>query len=248
MTVEQVEQAFQNIPPARVIESMTPEEIKARIDKARLEIEYLTLENERLRLQNENLQLRSLSQESNITSPVDSEEENVILESITEEILTEDINEIDTTALDSLDIAGSSILSFVLKTQAEEFTLDQKQLTYMGILRKVWTLTPRQMIYDNSLFDTRDYYYSRRGFKWIPEIQLSAQVGSNTMEILKEIVNICTLMKFTFTMKIIMENRDNVDISMTNELVVDRTTNTVKKADKLLYGNYWSRFSAGYGD
>jgi hypothetical protein len=225
---------------------MTPEALNARIDTIRLEIENLKLENEKLRLLNENLHLRSMSQdrlseEVLMNTPIESEEENVVLEPIAEE--KDEVEILDISILNTIDITSSSILSFVFNTKNEDTHLDQKSLTYMGILRKVWEITPRQKIYDHSIFAMKDYYYSRRGFKWIPEIQLSAQVGSNTMDILREIINMSSLMKYSFKMKVILSDRDIIDISLSknNEFLVENTNNTTKKVDKLLYnsGGVW---------
>lgn len=253
------------------IENLTPEMLKNRIDMIKLEMEYLKLENEKLRLQNENLRLRSLSRDEVIVSddtsvdcpslgsPVDSEE-NVLLGSIQEAIEedsdkepNEEPDEIDTTFLDKFNISNSLITYCNLELNDETVEVDKKDSTYMGILRKIWRVTPRQTVYDNSIFKMKDYYCNKRGFKWIYDIQLSVRI-TNTKDILHEIITLCNVMNYKLDLKIELRNGNVLEIylwkhketnknTLSYEVINNKTdtSSTVNKCDRLLY-NKWGGF------
>lgn len=185
--------------------STDKEDIKLSIETIRLEIERLRLENENLKLKNENLRLRTLS--SNTVLEESSSEPSLEDDSIIPEVTNEeDDNELEN--LLKIDIINSSIQSCTIN---ETISFSNKELNYTTILRKIWEQMPRQTIYDSSTFHCKDYHYSKHGYKWLYEIQLSIKMG-NTKEILNEMIHCCKLMKFTLKMDIQLKNTNIITI------------------------------------
>jgi hypothetical protein len=219
----------------------TMESLQSYIEYARLEIERLKLDNERLRLLNANMVLRSQSQ--------DRIDENVVETPMTLETLEEEVQEEiqepkedeETQKILDYDFIGSSILSCSINKNP----VNEKELKYTRIARKIWELTPRQIIYDSSTFNSKDYYYSKHSYKWIYEIQLSMQIG-NTKEILNEILHMCKLMNYELKMNIQLVNGYKLDINVSKGTngatgVSYQVTELkqVLKVDKVLYSNYY---------
>ena len=215
------------------------ESLQSKIELARLEIEHLKLEKERLKLLNENMVLRSRSQ--------DRVDENVVETPMTLEALEEEIEEPipeedeETQKILDYDFIGSSIVSCSINKNP----VSEKELNYTRIARKIWEMTPRQVIYDSSTFNSKDYYYQKHSYKWIYEIQLSIQIG-NTKEILNEILHMCKLMNYELKMNIQLQNGYKIDIKVSRGKngatgVSHKVTELkqVLKVDKVLYSNYY---------
>jgi hypothetical protein len=196
---------------------------KAQIEKVRLEIEHLRLENERLRLENENIKLRAASKDNVVIENnmnYNSDQLNKIMEDEDYDVVVID----NTEMLDKFSFKYSNVTKCIINPGKNQFVCSEKMLKYTSILRKLWEMTPRQTIYDCSLFNSKDYWCNKHGYKWIYEIQLSMQMGT-TPEILKEMIHICKLMKIEMKMEISLDYV-NLDISIKN---VNNNMNVIVK-------------------
>ncbi len=211
-----------------------PQEIQSKIDLIRLEIEHLRLENEKLRLLNDNHILRTQSQERIVEIPI--EDDFTEVPSLEEEDKEIDQEECYDEVLKH-NYTGSKILSCEISNSNTTVVVEGKNLNYTRIARNIWELTPRQIIYDKSTFNSKDYHCSKHGYKWIYEIQLSMQIG-NTREVLNEIIHMCRIMKFKLDMKIEMADTSIVDIKIGDDLIFKRSQpKQVLTTDRLLYSN-----------
>jgi len=120
--------------------------------------------------------------------------------------------------------------------------MEGKELNYTSIVRKIWELTPRQIIYDNSNFDTKDYNYSKYGYKWIYEIQLSVQIG-NTSQILNEIIHMCVLMKYTLNLEIVLQNIDTLMIKIDQGSLSYDVQSGKKVSNRMLFNHTYGYYS-----
>jgi regulator of replication initiation timing len=207
------------------------------IEYLRVQIEHLRLENENLRLQNENIRLRTQDSVVNTTYDINTTMDNEASEvTMITPVIEEPEQDDESSKLFEINLLKSQILSCNIKIDDDTLVVDEKELNYTRIARKIWELTPRQTIYDKSTFNSKDYHYSKHGYKWIYEIQLSMQIG-NTMDILKEIVHMCKLMNFGLDLSIKQSCGTviNINISKSKKLTYD--VNTVNKP-VLSYNGY----------
>jgi hypothetical protein len=238
--------------------------LMSKIELARLEIEHLKLENERLRLLNENMILRSRSQDrvdsivmdniietnsQTILLPV--EEENMLVNDSKNEEDNVKINDVEDEE-EEVDEVTKNILMYnftystIKSCSINKTQVTENELNYTRIARKIWELTPRQIIYDSSTFNSKDYYCSKHGFKWIYEIQLSMQIG-NTKDIVNEIIHMCKLMNYDLKLSVQLESGYEINIRVfkgknhTKSEVVYKVEEfkQVLKADKMLYSKYY---------
>jgi hypothetical protein len=210
------------------------EQLHNKIELARLEIEHLKLENERLRLLNENYILRTQSNSSlESVNTIDSLTNTIEIVNKTEK------EDIEYTEILDYDFTHSKILSCTINNTNVE------QLNYTRIVRNIWEMMPRQIIYDSSTFNSKDYHYNKHSYRWIYEIQLSMQIG-NTKEIVNEIIHMCKLMNFEIDLVIQLSNEHKLAINVSKDKEVTHTIeyHQVLKADKALFSR---KYYGGYG-
>jgi hypothetical protein len=197
--------------------------IEHKVEQLRLEIEEMRLANEQMKLANEKMQLENEQMKlANEKIATDLMKVNEPIEYNYEDIL-------------KYNLVGSTITSCEFVANKVKINIDEKELNYKRIARKIWESMPRQTLYDNSTFDMKVYYYNKHGYKWIYEIQLSVQIGP-TSKILNEIVHLCSFMKYNLQLSIQLQNQDVLDIKVDDGKITHEVTPYANyKSNRLLY-------------
>lgn len=241
--------------------SIEIQKLRLENDNLRLQNENLRLQNENLHLKS-NQSNQSTVSDDNESIPsdlplledieyIEDIEENTYDNVYEDTIVNDSTNENDEDDEDDendefnkeldillkLNLDYSSILECSVSNGEIDCSFTDKKLKYTTILREIWSFMPRQMIYDHSTFNCKDYYCNKNGYKWLYEIQLSVQLG-NTKEILNEIIRMCNIMKYKLHLEIKLKNHHAVVIDFCNKLKYDIIyPKTTLSYDKYLYKN-----------